>query len=52
MTMMNIVTVEEVKAHLRIDHDELDSVLQDNINAATEAVLDFVDYWVEKNSNN
>lgn len=49
--MITIVTVAEVKAHLRIDHAELDSVLQDDINAATEAVLDFVDYWVQKNGN-
>ncbi len=46
--MMNIVTLQEVKSHLRIDHDFDDADLQLKINAATAAVLDHVKSWVER----
>lgn len=45
------MTLEEVKSHLRIDHDVLDADLQNKINSSTAAVLDFIDYWVQKNDN-
>ena len=46
--MMNIVTLQEVKSHLRIDHDFDDADLQLKINAATAAVFDHVKSWVER----
>lgn len=49
--MIEIVTLEEVKSHLRIDHDVLDADLQNKIKSSTAAVLDFIDYWVQKNDN-
>ncbi|HGJ5884813.1 MULTISPECIES: head-tail connector protein [Arsenophonus] len=49
--MIEVVTLEEVKSHLRIDHDVLDTDLQNKINSSTAAVLDFVEYWLQKNGN-
>ncbi|MFS1564123.1 MAG: head-tail connector protein [Candidatus Arsenophonus phytopathogenicus] len=47
--MIEVVTLEEIKSHLRIDHDVLDADLQLKINSSTAAVLDFVDDWLQKN---
>lgn len=49
--MIEVVTLEEVKSHLRIDHDVSDADLQNKIKSSTAAVLDFVDYWLQKNGN-
>lgn len=42
--MIELVTLEEVKAHLRIDYSDevLDADLQGKIAAATAAILDFI----------
>lgn len=45
------MTLEEVKSHLRIDHDVLDADLQNKINGSTSAILDFIEFWVQKNDN-
>ncbi|UBX28474.1 head-tail connector protein [Arsenophonus apicola] len=49
--MIEIVTLAEVKSHLRIDHDVLDADLQNKIASSSAAILDFIDYWVQKNDN-
>ncbi|AWC92324.1 head-tail connector protein [Morganella morganii] len=49
--MTEIVTLAEVRAHLRIDHDFDDADLQLKTNAATAAVLDHIRAWAERHDS-
>jgi hypothetical protein len=42
---MNLVTLEEAKAHLQMDHDEDDLLISAQIAAASVAVLNYLKGW-------
>lgn len=43
--MSDIVTLEETKAFLRVDHDDEDGIIGTMIASATEAVTTMADLW-------
>lgn len=43
--MPDIVTLDETKLFLRVDHDEEDTIIVTMIKAATEAVRDVAEGW-------